>query len=71
MKRRDLLRLIGRTARERGIEWRLVRHGRDHDLWRCGALTVQVPRHREVNEDTGRAILRKLERQLGEDWWRR
>ena len=71
MRRRDLLQMIASGARERGVEWRFVRHGGDHDLWSCGGSVVQVPRHRKLNEDTARGILVDLEQELGEHWWRR
>jgi mRNA interferase HicA len=71
MKRRDLLRLIATGARGGGIPWRFVRQGTDHEVWRCGAVQITVPRHREVDEMTSRQIMRRLESELGRDWWRR
>ena len=71
MKRRDLLQLIADGARVRGVEWRFVRHGGDHDLWSCRGSVVQVPRHREVDERTARRIIRELEAELGKGWWRK
>ena len=56
MKFRDLIR---RITEEGAI---LVRHGSDHDWYRnviTGVLDA-VPRHREVNENTARKIIRKL-----------
>jgi predicted RNA binding protein YcfA (HicA-like mRNA interferase family) len=52
VKRRELekqLRMLG---------WRIVRHGRRHDIWACGDHEIAVPRHPEINEYTARAILR-------------
>lgn len=56
MKFRDLIRRIT----EEGAT--LVRHGSDHDWYRnviTGVLDA-VPRHREINENTARKIIRKL-----------
>ena len=56
MKRLDLIRRI----EEDGAVF--VRHGSDHDWYRnviTGVLQA-VPRHREVNENTARGIIRKL-----------
>jgi len=56
MKFRDLVREIT----EGGAQ--LVRHGHDHDWYRnaiTGKMTA-VPRHREVNENTARKIIRIL-----------
>jgi mRNA interferase HicA len=54
MKRRDLEKRL----REGG--WEYVRHGGDHDIWRKGDRTEEVPRHREIKEGTARKILRRL-----------
>ena len=56
MKRLDLIRRI----EDDGAVF--VRHGADHDWYRnviTGAMQP-VPRHREVNENTARGIIRKL-----------
>ncbi len=53
MKRREL----ERTLEELG--WRLARHGRQHDVWVKGETEIAVPRHREINEYTAKAILRQ------------
>jgi hypothetical protein len=71
VKRRELLRAVARAAREAGLEWELLRQGADHEIWSLDGHRVTVPRHREINELTARGILRALEAQLGEDWWRR
>ena len=70
MKRRDLLQGIAKCARAQGVEWRLLRQGADHEIWRCGSLVVHVPRHRDLNEVTARRTVRELERVLGKGWWR-
>jgi hypothetical protein len=70
MKRDELLRRVAARARKQGVEWRLDRQGANHEIWRCGAVEVVVPRHREINEVTGIGICRSLEGALGEGWWR-
>lgn len=70
MKRTDLVRRVSRAARDTGVSWSLVRSGGSHDIWECDETKVSIPRHREVNELTARAIMRKLEEKLGEEWWR-
>lgn len=57
MKRRDLekkLEQMGCT---------LTRHGGKHDFWTNHQTKVSqaVPRHNEINENTARAIIKKLE----------
>lgn len=71
MKRADLLRKISRSARKAGFEWAIVREGSQHELWALDGERVTVPRHREIDEDTARSILKTLEIKLGRDWWRR
>jgi predicted RNA binding protein YcfA (HicA-like mRNA interferase family) len=56
MKFRDLIR---RIEDEGAI---FVRYGGDHDWYRnviTGAM-ASVPRHREVNENTAKSIIKKL-----------
>ncbi len=52
MKKADLERHL------RSLGWRLLRQGGAHEVWSDGARQVTIPRHREVNENTARAILR-------------
>jgi mRNA interferase HicA len=70
MRRRAVLRDIGRTASRRGVMWTLVRQGGRHEIWRCGATEVVIPRHAEINELTALGIMRSLETELGGGWWR-
>jgi predicted RNA binding protein YcfA (HicA-like mRNA interferase family) len=51
VKRRDLERML------RNLGWRLLRHGRRHDLWARNEEELAVPRHAEINERTAREIL--------------
>ena len=53
MKRKELIRRL----EEAGFV--LERHGGEHDIYRRGEDAEAVPRHREINEQTARAILRK------------
>ncbi|MBM3295558.1 MAG: type II toxin-antitoxin system HicA family toxin [Candidatus Aminicenantes bacterium] len=52
MKRREL------EERLRSLGWLLVRRGGRHDIWARGEYEIAVPRHREINEYTARAIMR-------------
>lgn len=70
MKRTDLLRKIARAADAKGQDLLLVREGASHSIYRCGPQNIVVPRHREINEITARAIMRDLEDVLGKDWWK-
>jgi mRNA interferase HicA len=70
MRRRELVAKVQARARLRGREWSLDRRGGRHDLWRCGQTVVTIPRHREINELTALGILKSLQQELGENWWR-
>jgi len=71
VKRAELIRRIGAAARETGVEWRLIREGRSHELWQCGRINVIIPRHREVAELTALGIMASLQPEFGRTWWRR
>ena len=71
MKRRDLIRRVGEAARAADRSWVLIREGAEHEVWGLNAKLVTIPRHREINEVTARAIFEALESELGEGWWRR
>ena len=53
MKRRDLEKVL------RELGWRLCRHGGKHDVWINGEHELVIPRQREINEYTARAIIEK------------
>ena len=46
------------------MEWTLVRHGGRHELWRCGASEVVLPRHADINGLTALGVKRMLENEL-------
>lgn len=43
------------------LGWTLERHGRKHDIWTNGMYEVVVPRHRDINEYTAKAILKRAQ----------
>lgn len=61
---------ISKRARTVGVSWSLSAHGAKHDRWTCGAISVTVPRHTEINEYTAEAIMKALASELGVNWWR-
>jgi len=42
----------------RKLGWYLARHGGNHDIWTNGIDTTEIPRQREVNEFTAKAIIK-------------
>ena len=53
MKRRDFIKRLERGG------FRLVRNGRNHDVYQRGKDIETVPRHREVDEELAKSIIRK------------
>lgn len=53
MKKRELENAL------RKLGWRFLRHGGKHDVWTDGEREEAIPRHREVNEQLARVILRR------------
>lgn len=53
MKRRDLIKKLEAAG------FVFVRHGGCHDIYKRGTEEEKVPRHRELDERLGRAILKK------------
>lgn len=46
-------------ARSADVEFKVIREGRSHQIWTIGNERVHIPRHREINEHTARAILKE------------
>ncbi|MDD3137555.1 MAG: type II toxin-antitoxin system HicA family toxin [Lachnospiraceae bacterium] len=53
MKQRDLVKKL------KNIGFKLERHGGNHDTYTRGNDIEQIPRHKEINEQLAKAILRK------------
>lgn len=70
MKRADLIRKITAAAAAAGADFTLVREGGNHSIFHCGTQNVVIPRHKEINEITARAIMRDLDEVIGRDWWK-
>ncbi|MEQ7010149.1 hypothetical protein ABN028_28615 [Actinopolymorpha sp. B17G11] len=70
MKRRDLIRKIGREAKEQGKRWEIGREGAQHTVYNLAGLTIPIPRHNEIGEGLAREIFKECEPVLGRGWWR-
>ena len=57
MEKRDLLRQLAAIAHAGGLGFRLLREGRNHEIWALGSERLVIPRHREINEYTASGIL--------------
>ena len=70
MKQKDLIGKISKAGKAKGLVWCVVRQGGQHTLYPLGTTKVAVPRRSEINELTAQSIMKDLEDQLGEGWWR-
>lgn len=53
MKRRDLIKKLTKAG------WYQKREGSNHDIWTDGKHVEEIPRHREINEQLAKDILKK------------
>ena len=53
MKRKDLIKLLTNAG-----GW-LDREGGKHDIYTNGKKSEPIPRHREINEELAKAIIRR------------
>lgn len=53
MKQRDLIKKLENAG------FRFCRHGGNHDIYIRGGEIEKVPRHKELNENLAKGILRK------------
>ena len=54
MKKKDLEKLLRKNG------WKMERQGGKHEVWSNGISTEPIPRHREINEQLAKAIIKKL-----------
>ncbi len=54
MKKKDLEKLLRKNG------WKMERQGGNHEVWSNGISTEPIPRHREINEQLAKAIIKKL-----------
>jgi mRNA interferase HicA len=52
VKRKELVKRL------RILGWVLLREGGHHSVFTDGVRTISVPRHKEINENTAKAILK-------------
>ena len=52
MKNKDLKKILT------SLGWYFLREGNAHEIWTNGKDINAIPRHREINENTARAIIK-------------
>lgn len=53
MKQKDLIKLLEDN------DWCLIRHGGSHDVYGKGDKKETIPRHKEINEQLAKAIIKR------------
>ncbi|MBC7532995.1 MAG: type II toxin-antitoxin system HicA family toxin [Oligoflexus sp.] len=53
MKRTEL------ESKLKELGWEFDRHGGNHDVWKKWSSTEAVPRHKDINEQLAKAILKR------------
>ena len=53
MKRKDLIKKLTQNG------WYLKRDGGNHEIWTDGKSTEPIPRHKEINEQLAKDIIKK------------
>jgi len=71
VKRTALIKKVGKQAPVVLANLALKTQGTNHEIWIWGETQTAIPRHSEINEFTAEAIMKDLEPELGEDWWRK
>jgi hypothetical protein len=53
------MRELQTLAKTRGLDFELVRHGANHDIYRLGELQIPIGRHPDIPEPTARRIIKE------------
>lgn len=53
MKKRDLEKMLKKNG------WYFLRSGGDHDIYTNGQETEPIPRHKEINENLAKSIIKR------------
>lgn len=69
MKRRVLIAMIKKRVRELQLQNVVFSEGSSHSQVSVGTKKVSIPRHKEIDENLARSIMKQFESELGERWW--
>jgi len=65
-----LLREFRKAAKSQGLTFDYLRAGGRHDVYRCGSVTIAIPRHDEIGPKLEFELRVAMEPLLGKRWWR-
>jgi hypothetical protein len=69
MKRKVLIALIKKRVRELQLQNVVFSEGSKHSQISIDKKKISIPRHREIDENLARSIMKQLESELGDRWW--
>ena len=70
VKRREVIRKIGKAAVQRGVVWEPFKEGGNHTIYLLGGKRIPVARHAEIDDGLAEKMFRECEEVLGRGWWR-
>ena len=66
--RKDIIKCIRLAAKNKGIDFTLLRQGGNHEVWDLDGVRIPIPRHSDIPEITAKDIYRECESKLGKGW---
>lgn len=68
-RRKLIIKKLRQAAKQRGLDFYLLRQGSRHEVYCLDGLRIPIPRHNEVSERTTLDIINESEQKLGKGWW--
>ena len=69
-RRAEVLKKIGRAAKQRGLSFVVLREGGNHTIYSLDGLMIPIGRHAEFTNRNAETIYKECENKLGKGWWR-
>lgn len=57
-----LIKELRKIAKERGLEFGLIREGGNHRVYAFGDERIPIPRHTEINDRLAQSIIREAQK---------
>lgn len=68
-RRKLIIKKLRQAAKQRGLDFYLLRQGSRHEAYCLDGLRIPIPRHNEVSERTTLDIINESEQKPGKGWW--
>lgn len=70
MKRREVIKKIGKEAKQQDVHWDVHTEGGRHTIYLLGGKKIPIERHNEIDDGLAEKIFKECEEVLGRRWWR-